>query len=154
MLVPALGGEFSAFQEIVGVIAVSERIEIHYDQYPWTHEPFGKNRKCVANFGVKLVNVEPDGFLLFVDTPIRTIKVVDEMVCAGMTDNPPSALVVIRMLVEPEFPDKTIQIKFSERLSFFVHINVRIWRFALGDDGPSAQPAHSRLLGFVSPDEL
>ena len=57
--------------------------------------------------------MKTDGLVLFLDSPIANVKVLDELMSAWMTDNPPVAFVVVRMLVQPELAHEIVQIELS-----------------------------------------
>lgn len=100
--IPALGGNLPAFKRIVGVVTVGKRIEIGRQHHAGSHVPIGKDGKGLAYFRVELVNVKTHASITFLHPTIGDVKIVDVLSRARMTDNPPIALVVVRVLVEPE----------------------------------------------------
>ena len=118
-LISALSGNFLAFQRIVCIVAIFECFEIDRDQHAGPHEPLGEDGKGLADLGMEFIHMKTDGLVLFLDSPIANVKVLDELVRARMTDNPPVAFVVVRVLVKPELTHEIVQIEFRQGLARF-----------------------------------
>lgn len=153
-LISALGGNFLAFQRIIGIVAIFECFEIDCDQDARPHEPLREDRKALADLGMEFIHMKTDGAVFLPDSPVANVKVLDKLVSAWMTDNPPVAFVIVRVLVQPELAHKIVQIDFRKGLPVFVDIDIRIGKFIVGYSGPGAEPAHGRFLCLVGPNEL
>jgi hypothetical protein len=91
-VVTALGGNFSALQSVVRVVAVGERIEIDDKEHSRPHEPLGEDGKGLSCLGMEFIQMESNPLVCSLDAAGRDVELVNESMGGSMANDTPVAL--------------------------------------------------------------